>query len=198
MNKKARRNAIPSEISPAGELIASNVDLLSEILLYLPAKYIIRFKIVSKHWQSLLSDSHFAANHASRKPRPSISDLYFYSKTTLHSVSLHGRRRNLPSLPSFPDGLGDPSRTTVLLIRSCNGLLLLSCYDRLTDYYSSYGRKIIICNLTTNQYTILPCSHPFALTPISSLNAHLAFDPSRSPHYKVLFISFCPWTPLSN
>lgn len=40
-------------------LIASNDDLLIEILRRLPAKSIIQFKSVSKHWRSLLSQRHF-------------------------------------------------------------------------------------------------------------------------------------------
>ncbi|KAF7119539.1 hypothetical protein RHSIM_Rhsim13G0017400 [Rhododendron simsii] len=186
--RKAILNVTPSEISPAAESIANNVDLLTEILLRLPATHTIRFKIVSKHCLSLLSDSNFAADHSIRNPRPSISAFYFNSEGTPVPVSLHGGRLSTPSLSSFLDGIGKPSRTTVVC--SCNGLLLccdshfpVSCYGK--------GRQYIICNPTTKQYTILPISHPFEsynrrLYEVASWQAYLAFDPSRSPHYKVL------------
>lgn len=174
----------PSEISPAAESIANNVDLLTEILLRLPATHTIRFKIVSKHWLSLLSDSHFAADHSIRNPIPSISAFYFNSEGTPVPVSLHGGRLSIPSLSSFLYGIGEPSRTTV--VHSFNGLLLccdshfpVSCYGK--------GRQYIICNPTTKQYTILPISHPFEsykrrLYTAAYWHAYLALDPSRSPH----------------
>ncbi|KAI7755818.1 hypothetical protein M8C21_024009 [Ambrosia artemisiifolia] len=42
-----------------GSLIGSNDDLLTQILLRLPAASILRFKSVSKHWLWLLSYKHF-------------------------------------------------------------------------------------------------------------------------------------------
>ncbi|XP_022018537.1 uncharacterized protein LOC110918539 [Helianthus annuus] len=42
-----------------GAIIGSNDDLLTEILLRLPAPSILRFKSVSKHWLLLLSQIHF-------------------------------------------------------------------------------------------------------------------------------------------
>ncbi|XP_058203639.1 auxin response factor 9-like [Rhododendron vialii] len=59
MNEEARGMAIlmatPSELAPAEEIIADNVDLLTKILARLPQKSVARFKSVSKHWLSLLS-----------------------------------------------------------------------------------------------------------------------------------------------
>ncbi|XP_058221872.1 F-box protein At5g07610-like [Rhododendron vialii] len=176
--RKAILNILPSEISPTAESIANNVDLLTEILLRVPAGSIMRFKCVSKHWLFLLSDSQFATNHSIRNPRPSISGLYFYIKETLKSVSLHGRR-NLPPLPFF-DGLGEPSKIRVT--HSCNGLLL--CYNSHFDGYR-HRRQYVVCNLTTKKYTILPKYEGS----VHGLDACLAFDPSKSPHhYKVVLV----------
>ncbi|KAF7153141.1 hypothetical protein RHSIM_Rhsim01G0013600 [Rhododendron simsii] len=181
MNKQARRkaaiiNVAPSEISPAVESIANDVDLLTEILLWLPAKSTIRFKIVSKHWLALLSDSQFARDHCSRNPRPSISGLYFYFENTLSSVSLQGGHRNLPSV-SLP-------KSKIRVTHSCNGLLL--CYISSTHHYSP---QYIVCNPTTSKYTLPP--KPVGL--VRHLGAYLAFDPSKSPHhYKVILFGYDP------
>ncbi|KAF7153115.1 hypothetical protein RHSIM_Rhsim01G0013500 [Rhododendron simsii] len=185
MNKQARKkaaiiNVAPSEISPAAELIANNVDLLTEILLRLPAKSTIRLKSVSKHWLSLLSDSQFATNHSTRNPRPSsISGFYFNIQETLTLVSLHGPRHNLPSL-SFLDGLVEGS--TIKVAHSCNGLLL--CY---INSINGYFRQYIVCNPTTKKYTLLP--KPDEL--VNGWSGCLVFDPLKSPrHYKVVIDTF--------
>ncbi|KAK9286946.1 hypothetical protein L1049_015354 [Liquidambar formosana] len=52
--------------SPAAETVAGNGDLLSEILLRLPVRSLMRFESVSKKWLSLISDPHFAQDHTRR------------------------------------------------------------------------------------------------------------------------------------
>ncbi|THG15539.1 hypothetical protein TEA_024733 [Camellia sinensis var. sinensis] len=133
-----RRNLIvgstSSDHSPASELIAGNVGLLSEILFRLPPKSLIRFKSVSKDWWS---------------------------------------------------------NTNTTILHSCNGLLL--CLNGTT--------RFIVCNPTTKKHKILP--YPVGISsscfvkqfsviltesgPIhNNFDAYLAFDPSKSPHYKVV------------
>ncbi|KAF7152684.1 hypothetical protein RHSIM_Rhsim01G0015000 [Rhododendron simsii] len=187
---KAVLNVTPSDISPVAELIAANIDLLTEILLRLPAKSTIRFKSVSKHWLSLLSDSQFATNHSTRNPRPSaISGLYFNSEETLNFVSLHGRHHNLPSL-SFLNGLRERFRT-IKVAHSCNGLLL--CYTNrmmsIDRHFAHYNIVYIVCNPTTKKYTLLPKRDGV----VCDWSAYLVFDPSQSPrHYKVVLVGYSP------
>ncbi|KAL7224543.1 hypothetical protein ACSBR1_025915 [Camellia fascicularis] len=194
MTKKAyskrRRKAIidstSSESSPASEeVIASNEDLLTEILVRLPTKSLIRFKSVSKNWLHLISDSHFALNHSRRIHNFSmISGLFFYydySYTELHSVSLHAYpNRNLPTL-SFLDAVGGdhPFR-----IRSaCNGLILCQNYQIVCN---RFRKNYVVCNPTTQKFTLLPQLDCLSLS-YGSFGVYLAFDPSKSPHYKVVF-----------
>ncbi|PON51065.1 Peptidase S8, subtilisin-related [Parasponia andersonii] len=58
------------------EIIASNDDLLSEILFRLPIKALVKFKSVSKHWRSLISDPKFDAEEEklSTMPMPPLPD----------------------------------------------------------------------------------------------------------------------------
>ncbi|CAL5328399.1 unnamed protein product [Camellia sinensis] len=110
-----------SERTPATELIGSNVDILTEILTRVPAKFVIRFKIDD----------------------------------------------------------------------SCKGLLL--CLNGPTCF--------IVCNLTTQKYTVLPYHsgtkasslpfhNKFGVFLSSMFGGYLAFDPSKSPHYKVVLLSY--------
>ncbi|XP_058202842.1 F-box protein At5g07610-like [Rhododendron vialii] len=185
-SRKAVLNVTPSEIFPAAELIANNVDLLTEILLRLPAKSAIRFKCVSKQWLSLVSESQFSINHSTRNPRPSsTSGLYFYIEETLNSVSLHGRCRNPPPPLSFLDGLVE--RSTIEVAHSSNGLLL--CYINSID---GYLQQYIVCNPTTKKYTLLP--KPDGL--VNDWSGCLVFDPSKSlRHYKVVSVGYSPGRP---
>ncbi|KAG5563859.1 hypothetical protein RHGRI_000154 [Rhododendron griersonianum] len=172
----------PSGTSPLAETIANNLDLLSEILVRLPAKSLIQFESVSKHWMSLISSSHFSTTHSSRNPSPSVSGLYSYeisasdNSKRLNTVSFRGHR-NLPSL-TFLDGLRGNNDSKPVIQHSLNGLILLRHFD---DGTTSY----IVCNPTTKKCKTLP---PGCFSKLPHL-AYLAFDPSKSPHYKVVLIS---------
>ncbi|XP_058206866.1 F-box protein At5g07610-like [Rhododendron vialii] len=179
--RKVVSSCTSSEHSRAVELVASNEDLLTEIISFLPAKPLLKFKSVSKHWRSLISDVKFTSNHACRNPSSSlISGLYFYHRpwVTFKSVSLHGHL-SLPTL-AFLDPVLKGSESRVE--DSCNGLLL----------FSNGGKKeYIVCNPTTQKYIALP-QHGDSTTYTYSHNfgAYLAFDPSKSPYYKVVLLSY--------
>ncbi|XP_058202940.1 F-box protein At5g07610-like [Rhododendron vialii] len=190
-----RRNPIIGSASldlpPMAEVIANNIDLLTQILLFFPAKSLIRFKSVSKHWLSLISDSQFAATHSRRNPRPSISGLFLswhfpncQTEKYTKSVSLQGHE-NRPTL-AFLDGVG------VALVRpkithSSNGLLLCKC-----RYSAHSSDHYLVCNPTTKTHTLIPDPPEFSSGSVrSSSRAFLAFDPSKSPGYKVVFLGEC-------
>ncbi|KAL7193663.1 hypothetical protein ACSBR2_025302 [Camellia fascicularis] len=190
-----------SQITPAAkEVIASNEDLLTEILLRVPAKSLIRFKSVSENWLNLISVSRFASNHSRRDRNSSmISGLYFHHdysnpKYQVYSISLHGHpNRNLPTL-CFLDSVGGdyPFRTK----NSCNGLLLCEKGGFVVDNH--YTKSYIVCNPTTQKFTLLPqLDRPqLARRSYESLGLYLAFDPSKSPHYKVVLhncLHNCYW-----
>ncbi|KAL7193677.1 hypothetical protein ACSBR2_025316 [Camellia fascicularis] len=190
---KRRRKAIigstSSESSPASEeVIASNEDLLTEILVRLPTKSLIRFKSVSKNWLHLISDSHFALNHSRRIRNFSmISGLFFYydySYTELHSVSLHAYpNRNLPTL-SFLDAVGGDHS---FRIRSaCNGLILCQNYQIVCNRFRN---NYVVCNPTTQKFTLLPQLDCLSLS-YESFGVYLAFDPSN--HLTTKLFSFDP------
>ncbi|KAF7152000.1 hypothetical protein RHSIM_Rhsim01G0017500 [Rhododendron simsii] len=186
-----------SDLPPPAEVIANNVDLLTQILLFLPAKSLIRFKSVSKEWLSLISDSRFAAKHHGRNPRPSISGFFLgwiYTNQSCKCVSLQGD----PTGPSL-DYLH--RNGAVKIVCSSNGLLLCSVVCNIyIDHY-------LVCNPTTQKYTAIHEPRPGVFTQrytaiheprpglfssgVHKLHALLAFDPSKSPRYKVVFLGYC-------
>ncbi|KAL5810788.1 hypothetical protein ACOSQ4_027356 [Xanthoceras sorbifolium] len=69
------------------------------------------------------------------------------------------------------------------MLQSCNGLMLLSSNSgghELPDNYCVY-------NPTTKQYTVLP---PLPVNEVFKViyGVNLAYDPSKSPHYKVICV----------
>ncbi|XP_058206863.1 F-box protein At5g07610-like isoform X1 [Rhododendron vialii] len=180
--RKVDISCTSSEHSRALEVVVSNEDLLTEILFLVPVKPLLNFKCVSKHWQSLITDSKFASNHSRRNPSSSlISGIYFYHKPSeLNSVSLHGHL-SLPTL-AFLDPVRKGSESRV--VDSCNGLMLFS---------NGRGVDYIVCNPTTQKHIALP--EPGRSTTYryvgGEFGAYLAFDPLKSPYYKVLLIAHC-------
>ncbi|KAK9925456.1 hypothetical protein M0R45_033780 [Rubus argutus] len=59
--------------SSLAETVANTEDLLTEILVRVPAKPLVRFKCVSKHWFSIISDPKFCHRHTLRNPNPPVS-----------------------------------------------------------------------------------------------------------------------------
>ncbi|KAF7128106.1 hypothetical protein RHSIM_Rhsim11G0068300 [Rhododendron simsii] len=172
------------QTSPAAELIANNIDLLTQILLRIPTKSIIRFKSVSKHWLSLLSDSGFASSHCRLNPKPLISSLYFYFYYggKLESVSLNGS----PTTPSL--SFLHPLTGDFKVQHSCNGLLLINYYKKFVD--NRIEAQYLVCNPTTQKFRLLDYHvNEQYRSGFSSLSCWLAFDPSKSPHYKVVMFT---------
>ncbi|KAF7153278.1 hypothetical protein RHSIM_Rhsim01G0016500 [Rhododendron simsii] len=171
-----------SDLPPPAEVIANNVDLLTQILLFLPAKSLIRFKSVSKEWLSLISDSRFAAKHHCRNPRPSISGFFLgwkYTNQSCKCVSLQGD----PTGPSLDYLHRNRVVYRIKIVCSSNGLLL--CSVVCNEYIDHY----LVCNPTTQKYTAIHEPRPGVFS--SGVHALLAFDPSKSPCYKVVFLGYC-------
>ncbi|KAJ0642306.1 putative F-box domain-containing protein [Helianthus annuus] len=125
----------------SGDLIGSNDDLLTEILLRLPVTSILRFKSVSKHWQWLLSHKPFTLlyDNLSKSPGLFVRNMY---------IPFDCENRSTPpfrSLDFYFDLCG------IRIVQSCNGLLLC-CSDR----GSERSRKYYVFNPTTKQFAIIP------------------------------------------
>ncbi|KAI8032400.1 F-box protein [Camellia lanceoleosa] len=172
----------------SAEAVANNDDLLNQILVGLPIRSLLRFKSVSRHWLSLIIQPHFVRRR-SLNSEPSGLFLESYSKPLfipefdfIPFNNLNPTKPPFTTQPPFtthPTFVGDPSR--IRNFQSCNGLLLC------------HGRHLYIYNPTTNQFTTTPepPTHR-ARTTVNWFNfvcySSLAFDPSKSPHYKVVSV----------
>ncbi|KAL8491614.1 hypothetical protein ACS0TY_023275 [Phlomoides rotata] len=178
VSKKTRFSSLSSSDrnrvqSSSAEIIGGNEDLLTEILLLLPVKSVVRFKAVSKHWHSVISVESFRRrhllNHFRRRPETQHSFIlgvqgrsqFFLCHPTIKKLV----RFNLPC--TFP---------LVKILQSRHGLLLLECRYTETEHYYYY-----VFNPTTKQVRNIHKGN-------SAVMLSLVFDPSVSEYYKVVAI----------
>ncbi|KAL6139493.1 hypothetical protein ACLB2K_057797 [Fragaria x ananassa] len=80
--------------SSLAETVANTEELLTEILVRVPARPLVRFKCVSKHWLSLISDPRFCRLHTLQNPNPPISavfpDTYYLQSLCVTNISSFG------------------------------------------------------------------------------------------------------------
>ncbi|KAL0321647.1 UNVERIFIED_CONTAM: F-box protein [Sesamum calycinum] len=160
--------------------ITWNDDMLIEILLWLPTKSLTRFKLVSKHWLSLISAPQFSHLHTLRhlKLQPSLilhmrASQFFYFHPLVDGAKLIPYHFTIPN----------PK-----ILSSCNGLLLLQSDYPQKDYY--------VYNPTTKQsknFSLTNNDHKYTIV----LGLNLAFDPSKSPHYKIVCVRGAERSPSS-
>ncbi|KAI5640291.1 hypothetical protein M9H77_00240 [Catharanthus roseus] len=132
-------------------------DALTEILLRLPVKSLIRFKCVSKSWFSLLTSPLFIDMHLKfslTRDDEFVLIKRFVNDDTTHEtlLSLHINDESLSVLVSdleIPSFIDEPPYYHVPeLMGSCNGIICLFYYD-----------NFILFNPATRQIRIIP-PHP--------------------------------------
>ncbi|KAL5569843.1 hypothetical protein UlMin_026418 [Ulmus minor] len=159
------------------EIVASNDDLLKQILVKLPLKPLMRFTSVSKHWLSLISGPDFCHR---RKPPCCVSGPFIESpwdNTEFKFVDLS--QSSNPSYPPSESITFFNNSSQLKILQSCNGLLLCSTNE------AQEPKEYYVDNPTTRTYAILP-PLPFRYRSVWGMS--LAFDPSKSSHYKVLCV----------
>ncbi|KAK9051340.1 hypothetical protein SSX86_027967 [Deinandra increscens subsp. villosa] len=163
----------------SGALIGSNDDLLTEILLRLPATSIIRFKSVSKHWRLLLSDRTFTLRYDNLSKSPGV---FFHNIYVPYDV----KNQSTPPFCSF-DFCNDPHG--IKIVQSCNGLLLCS-----SDKGGRRVRRYYVLNPTTKNFQIIPvvlggeavCKTEAVRKSICFMG--LAFHPTDCVRYKIVCV----------
>ncbi|XAR73429.1 hypothetical protein NMG60_11007394 [Bertholletia excelsa] len=178
------------------EIIAGNDDVLMEILLRCPVKSLVRFKCVSSHWHSLISGSQFSLLHTLCNLNCNFSGLLLRKRPYFHPtsdgsdfefVALDGGLSGVPPLRSLD--FVHPSRSSgsgIKILQSCNGLLLCCSYP----YTIGTIRNYYVVNPTTKQYVVV--DPPQSGSSTTTFGISLAFDPSKSPRYKMVLVRSTP------
>lgn len=163
----------------SAEIIAGNEDLLSEILLRLPPKPLLRFQSVSKYWFSLISSSRFHHRHTILSSNPQISGIFLRkSPAEVQFLSLTSKYPSLSPFKSL-NFVQDPAGIKIL--QSCNGLLLCSSICKI-----GVTRNYFVYNPTSQMFSTVPPILGDASVAVFGVN--LAFEPSKSPHYNLICV----------
>ncbi|KAK9051051.1 hypothetical protein SSX86_027676 [Deinandra increscens subsp. villosa] len=170
--------------SAAAHDVCSSDDLLSMILSKLPLISLRLFKSVCKRWLNLITGDPVLTTLRSRTanaddhPRGLILriETSYSNFAYVPLVANETKRRPLITTTSFPFC---PISDCIEVMQSCNGILL--CRDPPDKFY--------VYNPTINRYKLLPLpSHIWSPCPYGFLRyMALAFDPTVSPHYKVVY-----------
>ncbi|OMP12321.1 hypothetical protein COLO4_03306 [Corchorus olitorius] len=162
--KKTNTNTNSSQLRLPNEIV-------DDILLCLPAKSLKRFKLVSKPWNSLISDPNFAESHLNRSLRPNtdncnllrvgklhVKSLKLTPSNNLHPLSFYsmdsdGSNREVVLIPDFDYDDKDfmYNCEAARILGSCNGLLLLSY-----ETYNYPNCNLLLWNPSTGKCKRIP------------------------------------------
>ncbi|XP_060211653.1 F-box protein At5g07610-like [Lycium barbarum] len=187
-------------VTAAVDVIAGNADLLSEILLCLPARSLIRFTVVCKPWCSIITNMQFRLSHcrtlASSNALPP-SGIYFYDCLTnlqkIESLPLIDNVTGLPPiqfLDKMAPKIGDTVKITqVKVTQSCKGLLM--CIFTARTGVGNRNIKLgVVYNPAIKEYRPLPNPYDKYYEYVSY---NLIYDPSEPPYYKALCVTRLSW-----
>ncbi|CAK8563510.1 unnamed protein product [Lathyrus sativus] len=120
MEKKKRKR---KTMTPTPQKPYVPQEMITEILLSLPVKSLIRFKCVSKQWFSLISDPNFAENHFQHTPH--TRRIEFISNDLQQTTSIDFEERlDLENGSVKRCNFLDPqAESHIQIVSSCRGLL---------------------------------------------------------------------------
>ncbi|XP_070015962.1 putative F-box protein At1g60370 [Nicotiana sylvestris] len=162
-------------------------DMIFEILTWLPAKSLMRFRCVSKAWNSLIRhEPDFVKLHNARsQTRPLASRLLFEIGTRYHEV-VESRTSNLPTqVEGFSLQLARPRHyfdfdEVTICSNPCNGLVC---------FYNHKDTLSYLYNVTTGEIKALPSSLTRLPKGRRGPTLFLGFDPATE-RYKLLHFVF--------
>ncbi|OEL17646.1 hypothetical protein BAE44_0021335 [Dichanthelium oligosanthes] len=138
-------------------------------------------RVVCRRWHALTSEHHFLCTSFSRSTGHSIAGFFLSDK--LHSKfsyvplrqSIGNSHQIVPDL-SFIPSTPAVDKGQIYVTGSCNGLLVCSRPNIPVGYKSTW----YVCNPLTRKF--IEIAVPDGITHF----LHLAYDPSKSQHYKIL------------
>lgn len=168
-------------------MITDNEDLLIEVLLWLPAKSLIRFKSVCKRWFDLISSHRFSDQHTLQqrhrcfRSKSNPPSLLLRLADASGYLYLQGTSDGGKLVPyAFPSALVEPT------VRSfSNGLFLLQCRSVESPFEVCH-----VYNPATKLSKMIPLNVDEMYGCVMGLN--VVFDPSKSPHYKIVCVKAAP------
>ncbi|KAK1398464.1 F-box domain containing protein [Heracleum sosnowskyi] len=176
--------------SSSQEIVLNEDGLLTLILLRVPFTQLIVLKSVSQQWLSLITSPYFT--QLLRNSLPPLRASALFIQRIFHRPLSRTARNEVSFIPLDNPNAISPFRNStfaahelytpqhILIKQSCNGLLLCTS----SRFIIFEDRNCYVYNPSTNHLDTLP-KQPL-LYGIGGMYIGLAFDPSKSLHYKVL------------
>ncbi|MED6112567.1 hypothetical protein PIB30_062820 [Stylosanthes scabra] len=175
----------------SGDGVLGDEDLLTEILLRLPVKDLLRCKCVCKKWKSFISNPQFCYRHTltlCRKHKHNPYPYLYPSGIIVRSSHSHDeldmfKFTNNTKISRFNvKRFDDAGELDSYFIQPCNGLLLLKSSPK--EFGVQQGSFYVSNPTTGNCVRIDSFGHH-----VGSLSRlYLAYEPWKSPHYKVIVL----------
>ncbi|XP_073362620.1 uncharacterized protein [Aegilops tauschii subsp. strangulata] len=159
-----------------------HIDLLLDILRRLPPRSLAVSRCACTAWRAAID--HHRLLRADLLPL-SVDAAVYDERSSEEPARLFGRPSTARHITSNLDYLADSGVDVHGVQDHCNGLFLTHGWnDEL---------RVKVVNIATRQWAPLPllpcaCSWPPAMCGRCRNNRYLAYDPTISPHYKVLYI----------
>ncbi|XP_071707590.1 F-box protein At5g07610-like [Rutidosis leptorrhynchoides] len=173
--------------------LASNEDVLIEILLRLPIRSLLRSKCVSKDWRSLISDHSFALR---RNPNPNPPCGLFLQRVRTSPVNRSVFDYDFVSF-DIENKIKPPFKKVsfndleLIILQSSKGLML--CHS-LSEYYCNVSKEIVydsryyVYNPTINRFECLPKLEGSDGIQRRPRGMTLVYDPLKSHYYEVVCV----------
>ncbi|GKC66884.1 SGNH hydrolase-type esterase domain-containing protein, partial [Tanacetum coccineum] len=169
-SKKLITDTRDSELKLFVHTVMSSEDLLIKILLRLPVISLLLFKVISKHWLSVITSPNFTSRLSRIPSMAPACGLFLWRRKSKVSMefeydflSLDSRIPSKRSITTFPFGFETGCK---VILGSCYGLLLFR-----SGYYPG---KLYVYNPTINLFKMLP-RHSTDI----SYGVIMAFDPTK-------------------
>ncbi|XP_076908590.1 F-box/kelch-repeat protein At3g06240-like [Bidens hawaiensis] len=155
-------------------------EIITVILHLLPAKSLGRFRCVSKHWLTQITNPQFIKTHQSTLNRHHM--LCNHHNTSLYSLTFNPHHLNNINNKNKPM---DPHVGMLIFHGSCNGLVL-ACKDDAIDTHS-----LVVGNPTTSEFVNIPEPGCEALSNMLDIDIVYGFGyDAASDDYKVVTVSY--------
>ncbi|GJS10194.1 F-box protein-like protein isoform X1 [Tanacetum coccineum] len=166
-------------LTSSANAVLSNDDLLIEILLLLPAISLLVYKSISKQWLSVITCPAFTLRLSQKPNVDPPCGLFVWgpkrkSKRNMFEYDFISFDIRIPS--KISNVFTFSSKAPDKILQSCNGLLL--CYIK--------PDKFFVYNPCVNLFKMLPRPQIYVQPHITFGGIRLVFDPTKSPHYKVV------------
>ncbi|KAL4561415.1 hypothetical protein LXL04_033581 [Taraxacum kok-saghyz] len=173
---------MPAQSSSPANTVAYVDDLLTEILLRLPVRSLLRCKSVSKHWYFLITIPNFKLLRSRNRDPPSgmvVSNQT--NKPYVYDYELFSFDINNPV-----KALSQP-RTLIQMLRE-----LMVCSSHSSDVIEEDmfvpPNQYYVYNSTINQFVTLPRTENYDNLGRSRMT--IAFYPSKSSHYRIIYVCY--------